>query len=107
MRLLHFYERKPLPACIFVTSQPQNNPGYGTNERGCSSANRDKKLDFSQLCAAITGFGTQESQVRILPRSRRQIRRIDGYGMTAYGAQSGRSPSAVRQTLACRTYFSI
>src|SRR5260221_1775800 len=71
MRLLHFYERKPLPACIFVTSQPQNNPGYGTNERGCSSANRDKKLDFSELCGAITGFGTQGSQVLAYSGSRR------------------------------------
>jgi len=41
-----FYEWELLQTCVSVTNQPQNNPGYGMNERGCSSANSDKKLDF-------------------------------------------------------------
>ena len=47
-----------------LESQPQNNPGYGTNKRGCSGENRAKNLDFSEICGAITGFGTQGRQAR-------------------------------------------
>jgi|SRR5882724_8973573 len=44
--------------------QPRNNPGYVENDQGYSRANRAKKLDFSAICGAVTGFGTQGRQVR-------------------------------------------
>jgi hypothetical protein len=47
--------------------QPRNNPDYARNEWRQSLANKTKNLGFSTLYAAITGFGTQGSQVRILP----------------------------------------
>jgi hypothetical protein len=44
-----------------------NNPRYVRNERKYPSSYEAKMLNFSVLCGAITGFGTQGSQVRILP----------------------------------------
>ena len=60
-------KNRRLKAIQHGPGQPQNNPGYTTNERGQSSAHRTKNIGFSTLYAAIIGFGTQGSQVRILP----------------------------------------
>src|SRR5438270_6672101 len=47
--------------------QPRDNPGYIKNERRYPISYEAKTLDFSTLCGPITGFGTQGSQVQILP----------------------------------------
>jgi hypothetical protein len=60
-------KNRRLKAIQHEPGQPQNNPGYTTNEWGQSSAHRTKDIGFSTLYAAIIGFGTQGSQVRILP----------------------------------------
>jgi hypothetical protein len=63
----NWLENRRLKAIQHEPGQPQNNPGYTTNEWGQSSAHRTKDIGFSTLYAAIIGFGTQGSQVRILP----------------------------------------
>ena len=52
---------------FYVRRQPRDNPGYVGNERKRLRSDETKTLDFSALCGPITGFGTQGSQVRILP----------------------------------------
>jgi hypothetical protein len=48
-----------------VRRQPRDNPGYVRNERKYLRSDETKTLDFSALCGAITGFGTQVPQVWI------------------------------------------
>ena len=58
------FGRKPI-------SERSANPGITPTTSGTNGHNtrriEAKILDFSGLCGAITGFGTQGSQVRILP----------------------------------------
>jgi len=56
-----------LKAFIQYRVQPRNNPGYVRNEWKYLWSDETKTLDFSALCGAIIGFGTQGSQVQILP----------------------------------------
>jgi hypothetical protein len=51
----------------YLECQPRDNPGYVGNERKYLRSDETKTLDFSALCGPITGFGTQGSQVQILP----------------------------------------
>jgi hypothetical protein len=58
------FGRKPVS---YMECQPQDNPGYVRNEKKYPKSYEAKTPNFSGLCGAITGFGTQGSQVRILP----------------------------------------
>ena len=49
---------------LCVRRQPRDNPGYARNERKYLWSDETKTLDFSALCGAITGFGTQGRQAR-------------------------------------------
>jgi hypothetical protein len=48
--------RKPIS---YMQCQPRDNPGYVRNERKYLRSDETKTLDFSAICGAITGFGTQ------------------------------------------------
>ena len=70
--------------------QPRDNPGYVRNERKYPTPYEDKTLDFSALCGAITGFGTQGSRVQIRPSD--QSRCLPAYtDMVAAAALVGSS----------------
>jgi hypothetical protein len=51
------FGRKPIS---YMECQPQDNPGYVGNEKKYPKSYEAKMPNFSGLCGAITGFGTQE-----------------------------------------------
>jgi hypothetical protein len=61
--------RKSLIEALYFMcgAKPRDNPGYVRNERKYLRSDETKTLDFSALCGAITGFGTQRSQVQVWP----------------------------------------
>lgn len=50
---------------LCMECQPRDNPGYVRNERKELCSYEAETLDFSVLCGAIIGFGTQVPQIRI------------------------------------------
>jgi hypothetical protein len=67
-------KNRRLKAIQHGPGQPQNNPGYTTNERGQSSAHRTKNIGVSTLYAAIIGFGTHGSELASLHSPRAEPR---------------------------------